>query len=323
MKILTKQFYKDAFTVLKATATGFDEDRVFKLSAALSYYTIFAIAPLLIIVLGVVGFVLGEDAQQGRIFEEINEFVGPEAAELIQSLIQNLAVGKGSFIATIIGAGTLIFASTKVFIEMQESLNIIFNVKPKPKRGWVKLLINRALSFSIVLILGFLLVASLLANVVISFVSNILINYLPEFSIFGIDLFDETTNIALYITNTVITFFVLAVLFGSIFKFLPDIKIKWKDVRKGAYFTAILFMIGKWAIGLYMQYAAPASSYGAAGAIVIILLWINYISLILFFGAEFTEKNTQLFGEGVRPSEIAVRIEQKEALAPSDPVETS
>ncbi|QNL51330.1 YihY/virulence factor BrkB family protein [Olivibacter sp. SDN3] len=323
MKILTKKFYKDAFAVLKATATGFGEDRVSKLSAALSYYTIFAIAPLLIIVLAVVSFVLGEEAQQGRVFEEINEYVGPEAAELIQSLIQNLAVGKGSIIATIIGVGTLIFASTKVFIEMQDSLNMIFNVKPKPKRGWVKLLIDRALSFSIVLILGFLLVASLLLNVVISFVSTTLVNYLPEFSVFGVDLFDETTNIALYIVNTLMTFFVLAILFGSIFKFLPDIQIKWKDVRAGAYFTAILFMIGKWAIGLYMQHAAPASGYGAAGSIVIILLWINYISSILFFGAEFTEKNAEMFGEGIHPSEIAVRIEQKEALDTGGTVDTN
>src|SRR5690606_22853729 len=190
------------------------------------------------------------------------EYVGADAAALIQSLIKGLSVGKGSIIATIIGVGTLIYASTKVFVEMQDSLNMIFNVKPKPKRGWVKLLVDRALSFSIVLILGFLLVVSLLLNVVISVISTTLIKYLPDFQVFGLDLFDETTNIALYLANTLITFIVLSVLFGCIFKFLPDVKIKWKDVRSGAFFTAILFMIGKWAIGLYMQHAAPASGYG-------------------------------------------------------------
>jgi membrane protein len=282
------------------------------MSAALSYYTIFALAPLLIIILAVVSFVLGDDAQQGRIFQQINEYVGADAAALIQSLIKGLSVGKGSIIATIIGVGTLIYASTKVFVEMQDSLNMIFNVKPKPKRGWVKLLVDRALSFSIVLILGFLLVVSLLLNVVISVISTTLIKYLPDFQVFGLDLFDETTNIALYLANTLITFIVLSVLFGCIFKFLPDVKIKWKDVRSGAFFTAILFMIGKWAIGLYMQHAAPASGYGAAGSIVIILLWINYTSSILFFGAEFTEKNAEMFGDGIKPSSIAVRINQQE-----------
>ncbi|MEH6304956.1 YihY/virulence factor BrkB family protein [Olivibacter sp. CPCC 100613] len=312
MKVLKKQFYKDAFTLLKATAIGFGDDKVSKMSAALSYYTIFALAPLLIIILAVVSFVLGDDAQQGKVFQQINEYVGADAAAFIQSLIQGLSVGKGSIIATIIGVGTLIFASTKVFVEMQDSLNMIFNVKPKPKRGWVKLLIDRALSFSIVLILGFLLVVSLLLNVVISVISTTLINYLPDLQIFGLNLFDETTNIALYLTNTLITFIVLSILFGCIFKFLPDVKIKWKDVRSGAFFTAILFMIGKWAIGLYMQYAAPASGYGAAGSIVIILLWINYTSSILFFGAEFTEKNAEMFGDGIKPSSIAVRINQQE-----------
>ncbi|MDM8177025.1 MULTISPECIES: YihY/virulence factor BrkB family protein [Olivibacter] len=312
MKVLRKQFYKDAFTLLKATVIGFGDDKVSKMSAALSYYTIFALAPLLIIILAVVSFVLGDDAQQGRIFQQINEYVGADAAALIQSLIKGLSVGKGSIIATIIGVGTLIYASTKVFVEMQDSLNMIFNVKPKPKRGWVKLLVDRALSFSIVLILGFLLVVSLLLNVVISVISTTLIKYLPDFQVFGLDLFDETTNIALYLANTLITFIVLSVLFGCIFKFLPDVKIKWKDVRSGAFFTAILFMIGKWAIGLYMQHAAPASGYGAAGSIVIILLWINYTSSILFFGAEFTEKNAEMFGDGIKPSSIAVRINQQE-----------
>jgi len=312
MKVLKKKFYKDSFTLLKATAQGFGNDKVSKMSAALSYYTIFALAPLLIIILAVVSFVLGDDAQQGRIFQQINEYVGSDAAALIQSLIQNLSTGKGSIIASIIGIGTLIFASTKVFVEMQDSLNMIFNVKPKPRRGWVKLLTDRALSFSIVLILGFLLVVSLLLNVIISFVSTTLINYLPDLTLFGLNLLDETTSIVLYLVNTFITFIVLSVLFGCIFKFLPDVKIRWKDVRSGAFFTALLFMIGKWAIGLYMQYAAPASGYGAAGSIVIILLWINYTSSILFFGAEFTEKNAEMFGEGVKPSSIAVRINQTE-----------
>ncbi len=315
-KFIRKNFYKDTFSLLKATAVGFGDDKVSKMSAALSYYTIFALAPLLIIVLAVVSLVLGDDAQQGKIFQQINEFVGTDAAALIQSLIKNLSTGKSSLVATVIGAATLMFASTKVFVEMQDSLNTIFNVKPKPKRGWVKLLINRALSFSIVLILGFLSVVSLMLNVVINVVSSTVIRYLPELHVFGLNLLDETTNIALYLTNTLITFIVLSVLFGCIFKFLPDVKIRWKDVRAGAFFTAVLFMIGKWAIGLYMQYAAPASGYGAAGSVIIILLWINYTSSILFFGAEFTEKNAEMYGEGIKPSSIAVRINQQEVSNP-------
>lgn len=314
MKILTKQFYKDSFEVLKATATSFSDDKAFKKSASLSYYTLFALAPMLIIIMGVVSLIWGQDATQGRIYNEINDYVGAEAAAQIQSIIQNLSVGKGSLIATIIGVGTLAFAATKVFIEIQDSLNEIFNVKPKPKRGWLKMLQDRALSFSIVLSLGFLLIVSLILNGIISALSSSLMDYLPSLTLFGFDLVDDTTVITLYIINNLITFFVLAVMFGAMFKFLPDIRIKWKDVRAGAYFTAILFMIGKWAIGLYMQYAAPASEYGAAGSIIIILLWINYVSLILYFGAEFTEKNAQMFGDGIRPSDIAVKVVNTETV---------
>jgi membrane protein len=321
MKIFKKQFYKDSFEVLKASAISFGDDKVSKMSASLSYYTIFALAPLIIIVMAVVGFVWGQDAAQGRIFQELNQYMGADAAAQIQSLIENLSVGQGSIIATAIGVGTLIFGSTKVFIEMQDSLNDIFNVKPKPKRGWVKLIADRAISFSIVLILGFLLVVSLIVNGAINALTTSIASYLPDFKIFGFDLFDESTVIVLYILNNLITFFVLAVLFGSIFKFLPDIKIRWKDVRAGAYFTAILFMIGKWGIGLYMQYAAPASGYGAAGSLIIILLWVYYTSFILFFGAEFTEKNAEMLGAGVRPSEIAVKMVEKEEVMKDPAVE--
>lgn len=312
MRIFTKQFYIDAFNVLKATGMAVSEDRIFKMAASLSYYTIFAMAPLLIIVMGVVAFVWGEDAAHGRVFAELNELIGPDAAATVQSVVQNLSIGESSTIATIIGIGALAFSSTKVFIEMQDTLNIIFNVRPKPKRGWVKMLLDRLLSFSIVLSLGFILIVSLIASGVIAALSSSIVNYLPDIYIFGYNLFDTTTIYVLNITNNVITFFVLSFLFGSIFKFLPDIKIKWKDVRSGAFFTAVLFMIGKWGIGIYMTQAAPGSAYGAAGTLIIILLWVFYAAIILFLGAEFTKINSEMFGHGIQPSSIAVKVQTKE-----------
>ncbi|WP_084163740.1 YihY/virulence factor BrkB family protein [Olivibacter sitiensis] len=318
MRILTKAFYVDAFSVLKATGVSFGEDKATKMAASLSYYTIFALAPLIIIIMAIVGIVWGEDAAQGRIFTELNELIGPDAAATVQSIVQNLNVGRGSSIATIIGVGTLAFSSTKVFIEMQDTLNMIFNVKPKPKRGWVKMLLDRLLSFSIVLSLGFILIVSFIASGLITALSTSIVSYLPDVFVFGYNLFDTTTLYVLDIVNNTLSFLVLSFLFGCIFKFLPDIKIRWKDVRSGAFFTAVLFMIGKWGIGLYMTQAAPGSAYGAAGTLIIILLWIFYAANILFLGAEFTKQNAEMFGMGIQPSSIAVKVRLEETSDEED-----
>lgn len=294
-------FLKEMIELLKETFAAFSKDNAMKMSAALAYYTIFSLAPLLLIIIWLTGFFFGDKAIQGEVSDGLNEFVGQESAKLVQEFIQGVSLAGKSGLAIIIGVGTLLAGSTKVFIEIQDSINTIWGVRAKPKKGWVKLLIDRVLSFSVIIGLGFLLIVSLAINIVIDTLSTILIDYFPDTTVFFASLI-----------NGSISFIVIAVLFGVIFKFLPDAEIKWASVRSGALFTAVLFIIGKYLIGLYMEYTAPASAYGAAGSMIVILLWIYYTSAILYFGAEFTKVYTiKKFGE-ITPSKYAVRVIQSE-----------
>jgi membrane protein len=290
-------FFKNAFELLKDTFTAFSEDNAMKMSAALAYYTIFSLAPLLLIIIWLTGFFFGEQAINGQIFGKLDEFVGEEAAMLIQEFIKGVSLAGKSGLAIIIGVGTLIVGATKVFIEIQDSINAIWGVRAKPQKGWLKLIIDRVLSFSVIIGLGFLLIVSLFINLIIDALSATLVEYFPDTTVFFIGL-----------VNGSVSFVIIAVLFAVIFKFLPDAKVKWVYVRSGAVFTTVLFILGKYLIGLYMQYTAPASAYGAAGSMVIILLWIYYTAAILFFGAEFTQVFAQRHDGEIEPSRYAVKI---------------
>lgn len=287
--------------MLSATFTSFGNDKAMKMSAALAYYTIFSLAPLLLVVIWLVGFFFGEQASRGEVFEELEAFVGADAAMQIQQVIERISLEGKSGLAIGIGIGTLIAGSTTIFIEIQDSINTIWQVRPKPKKGWVKLLVNRVLSFSMILGMGFLLIVSLIVNTVILAFSDFVSRYLPFDTVWAVDL-----------VNRGITFIIISVLFGVIFKVLPDARISWKEVRSGAMFTAVLFMLGQFLIGLYMQYSAPASAYGAAGSVILILLWIYYTAAILYFGAEFTKEYARTYGNGIEPSPYAVRVIQTE-----------
>lgn len=290
-------FFKNAFGLLKDTFIAFSEDNAMKMSAALAYYTIFSLAPLLLIIIWLTGFFFGEKAINGQVFGELNEFIGEESAMLIQDFIKGVSLAGKSGFAIVIGVGVLIAGATKVFIEIQDSINAIWGVRAKPKKGWLKLIVDRVLSFSVIIGLGFLLIVSLFINLIIDALSNTLVEYFPDTTVFFISLI-----------NGSISFVIIAILFAVIFKFLPDAEIKWVYVRSGAIFTAALFILGKYLIGLYMQYTAPASAYGAAGSMVIVLLWIYYTSAILFFGAEFTQVYAKRHEGEIRPSKYAVKI---------------
>lgn len=290
-------FLKNAYELLKDTFIAFSEDNAMKKSAALAYYTTFSLAPLLLIIIWSTGFFYGEQATKGQIFGELNEFVGEEAAKLIQEFIQGVSLSGKSGLAIGIGVGTLIAGATKVFIEIQDSINAIWGVRAKPKKGWVKLIVDRVLSFSVILGLGFLLIVSLSVNIVIDTVSSTLIEYFPDTTVFFVSLISASFS-----------FFIIAILFAVIFKFLPDAEVKWSYIRIGAIFTTLLFILGKYLIGLYMQYTAPASAYGVAGSLIVILLWIYYTSAILFFGAEFTQVYARKHAGEILPSKYAVRI---------------
>lgn len=282
---------KKLWKVIKLSFRDFSHDKITKKSAALAYYTLFSLPGMLIVIITLLDTVYGKEAIQGTIQSKISEMVGPMAALQIQDLIRNAAVSGDTSIAAIIGVITLLFGATKMFGEIQESINQIWNLRAKPKKGWLKLILNRLISFSMVITLGFLLLVSLVLSSLVLLLSNYLASYLPE-----------VTVILVYIINLILSFVITAFLFAIIFKVLPDAKIRWRDVTVGAVATTVLFMIGKFAIGYYLGKSNVGSTYGAAGSIIVILVWIYYSAIILYFGAAFTKEYAQHFGLHIYPA---------------------
>ena len=287
--------FKSIWEILKKSVTGFSDDKVTKLSASLAYYTVFAMAPLLIIVISLSGFFLGQDAAEGKIYAQLAGFVGSDTAVQLQDMIKHASIAGKSKIAAIIGVITLLVGATTVFAEIQDSINSIWGLKPKPKKGWLKMLKNRFLSFSVIISLGFLLLVSLAISALIDSFSDSLKERFPDITI-----------IVFSVVNILITLLVIGAIFGVIYKVLPDAKISWKDVLAGAVVTAILFMIGKFAISFYISKSNVGSTYGAAGSLVILLLWVYYSAMILYFGAEFTKAYSVKFGSPIYPDDYAV-----------------
>lgn len=311
-KIFTKKTFKSSLRVLKETFSCFMQDKGLKLSASLSYYTVFSMAPLLLLIISLAGAIFGREASEGRVFEEIHDLIGNDAALQIQQVIRNMQLSGKTTMSVVIGAVTLIIGATTVFGEIQDSINMIWKVKAKPKKGWLKLVKDRLLSGSIIIGLGFLLMVSLIANGALVALNNILKQWFPDFTI-----------VLFNIVNIAVSFLVITVLFGVIFKVLPDAKIKWKDVRAGAFFTACLFLIGRYLIGLYISTTAAGSPYGAAGSLIVILLWVYYTAAILYLGAEFTRTYAIFKGRRIQPSEFAVFVEQREIERDTAPVTTA
>lgn len=297
----TRITFSTAFKILKDTFQGFLDDRALKFSASLSYYTIFSLAPLLLLMISLAGVFFGRDAIQGHLFTEMNGLIGNEAAAQIQDIIKSTELSGQTTMAVVIGGITLIIGATSVFGEIQDSINIIWKVKAKPKRGWLKLIKDRLLSSSLIVGLGFLLIVSLMVNGALLALSDWLKNYFPD-----------VTLIIFQIANVLISFIVITTLFGVIFKVLPDAKIAWKDVRAGAFFTACLFMLGRFLIGIYIDVTSTGSAYGAAGSLIVILVWVYYTAAILYFGAVFTRVYAEYIGARIEPADYAVYVEQQE-----------
>ncbi len=283
---------------------GFMDDNALKLSAALSYYTIFSLAPLLIIIISLIGIFFGDEAVSGRIFGQISGLVGSEAALQIQEIIKNVKLSNSNTYAAVFGLIILLIGASGVFAEIQESINYIWGIKAKPKRGMIKYLYNRLMSFSMIGSLGFLLLVGLIVNSVVDILSERLANILPQNTVF-----------LFYIINTAIVFSIITLLFTVIFKTLPDGKVALRDCMIGASFTAFLFMIGKFAIGYYLGSYNMASIYGAAGSMIIILVWVYYSAIILYFGAEFTKVFAYTHGEKIIPNRYSVHIYKENSIA--------
>lgn len=286
---------RHAWQLVRETFGLWAEDKVPRLGAALAYYSVFSIAPLLVIVIAVAGFVFGEQAAQGRVQREVRNTLGAPTAEALQAMIvQARETGRGA-LATLIGVGVLLFGASGVFGQLQDALNTIWKVTPKPGRGLVGIVRDRFLSFAMVLGIGFLLLVSLAVTAALAALGD-WAEQLPG----GAYLWQTV--------NSVVSFGLIALLFATIFRVLPDVKVRWSDVWVGAGVTAFLFVVGKYLIGLYLGRSSFASVYGAAGSLVVILLWVYYSSQILLWGAEFTRAYTERFGVHAEPADNAVFV---------------
>ena len=293
---------KNIWTSLKKSGSDIGTYNVTKLSAALAYYTVFALAPMMIVFTSIISFFYGREAAEGQVYGQIKSVVGADAAAQIQQIIKNAALSPSFTFASVVGIIALVFSATGVFAEIQTSINIIWNLKTKPKKsGILKMLKTRLLSFSLIVSLGFIALVSLLINTLIGLLMTQLQRFLPP----------ETVYLS-FVINIVITLAAIGFLFAIVFKVLPDANIKWRDVWVGAFATAILFMIGRFGIGLYLNKSNPGSTFGAAGSMIIILLWVYYSSIILYFGAAFTRNYAQTIGRHIYPNDYAVYIQQVE-----------
>ncbi|MFO7446829.1 MAG: YihY/virulence factor BrkB family protein [Ignavibacteriaceae bacterium] len=286
--------------VWKFIADVFDRwstDKAPKLGAALSFYTIFSLAPLLIIVISVAGLLFGEEAARGEIVYQIEGLIGRNGAEIVQTALKNTSNAETGLIAIVISLVTSIIGSTIVFVELQDSLDMIWKVKPKPGSSLIKGLIkDRIRSFTVVIGTGFLLLVSLVISAVISALNNFINENFVLIPFWILEL-----------VNIIISFGIVYIMFAMIYKILPDVHLAWGDVWIGSLVTSSLFVLGKYLIGIYIGTSSLSSTYGAAGSLVVLLLWVYYSAQIIFLGAEFTAVYAEKYGSGVRPKSKFVR----------------
>ena len=332
MKIIrkTKHFFIAVYHLFIAAGKGFIEDRVMKLSAALAYYTIFSLTPLIIILLSSATLFFGDKMKtRDKFFGQVSDMVGKDAALQIQGFVESANRSGQSTFALITGIITLIIGATAIFVEIQDSINLIWKVKAVPKKGWLKMLTNRLLSFSLVVSLGFLLLVSLVINSIVVGLGSKLAAFLSHSKINDVlPVANDTMTLIIIILNNIITVAAVTAVFTIIFKVLPDVNIRWKSAIIGALFTAILFGLGKYLIGVYIEKGNPGSAFGAASSIIVILVWVYYTAIILYFGAEFTQSYAEKYDGGISPSKYAVHtkitiIEKKvDVLPPQHPEDT-
>ncbi len=285
--------------VLRSAVISFLDHKCMKLSASLAYYTIFSLPPLLLLIISLCSIFYGRQAIQGEIIQLISGYVGSETAFQIQTALANTALSGNNIFATATGIIMLILGATGIFGEIQDSINFIWGLKTKPEKGWLALIINRLLSFSMILVMGFILLVSLTLNTFMDLFFKKLEEFFPAYII----------RLVLYLDYAFI-FIVIVTLFAMIFKILPDASIRWKHVMNGAIATGILFMAGKYLISYYLSFNTTVSAYGTTGSIIILLLWVYYSAIILYFGAEFTHAYARHHGIIIRPNKYAVFIDK-------------
>jgi membrane protein len=277
------------------------DDDALRLGASLAYYTLFAIAPILLVATAIAGMVFGPEAVRGEIVGQLDHLIGHEGARAVQSLLEGASQRRSGILATVIGSITFVVAATGAFLELQGALNTIWRVKPKPGRHLKAFFVDRLVSFGLVVAIGFLLMVSLAVTAALAALNGWLSQYAPD------------VPLLLSFVGTMVSLVVTTGLFALLFRFLPDVRLKWHDVMTGALATAVLFTFGQLLIGLYLGQSSMASTYGAAGSVMILLLWVYYSCQILLFGAEFTRVYAQR--EGAKPAPEAFAVKDPDAVS--------
>jgi membrane protein len=285
---------KDLPSLIVKTSKAWFADDPFRLGAIIAYYAVISLPGLLVIILNLVGSIWGYEIVQGQLTSEFSAALGSDAAKAIETIIAETQQADKGILSTIFGIGTIIFGATGVFYQLKLSLNDIWKIKPNPDAKIWKVVLDRVLSFAFVLVIGFLLLVSFIITAAINALNDYIDNVLPDILVYVTYALDFALSIG-----------IISVLFALMFKYLPDAKIKWKTVWIGAVITSLLFVIGKSLLGLYFGQVDPGSTYGAAGIVVLVLLWVSYSSMILFFGAEFTYVYSERYKSGIEPTEIA------------------
>lgn len=298
-----KTYFSGIFSITKKTAKAWNAADPFRQSAVVAYYAIFSIPALLVIIISCAGLFFGKEAVQGQISAQIGAAISPDTAEQVEDMIAKASEQKASILATVISIITLILGSTGVFSQLQTSLNQIWEVKASDEKKFLKTIRDRVFSFGLVLSIAFLMLVSLVLTAGLEAFSGWIKAHLPDFMLAVFRLISFLLSLG-----------VLSALFALMFKILPDAKIKWRDVWIGAIATTLLFLLGKFGLGIYFAKAEPGSTYGAAGSIVLIMLWASYSCMILFFGAEFTKQYALHHGRKIEPKKGAELLTNAEDL---------
>lgn len=292
-------------SMLKETFIKWSDHDPFRDSGTIAYYTIFSLPGLLVIVVNLAGYVFGTEAVTHQISTQISGVTGGEAGRQIEAIIANANTSKGFTISSLVGVATLLFGATGVFYQTQKSINGMWEVKPDPKRKFLKFLKDRLFSFGMILIVGFLMLVSLIVSAALGALSHWVVANLPDIFI-----------VVFKVLNAVVSLAVITVLFAAMYKILPDAEVGWRDVWVGAFLTACFFVLANLGLGYYFDEADPGSTYGAAGSIILIMLWVSYVALILLFGAQFTQVYACRRGKAIKPVEYAVKTDEESKSRP-------
>lgn len=288
---------RDFWKILKEAGNGFVQHNVFKLSASLCFYAIFSIGPVMLVIIFITGIFFSQEAIEGTIFNQINGIIGKEAALQVQELIRNTSLSSNNNIMAILGFALLLFSATAVFTEIQESMNSIWNVQVKKHKNWQQIIKNRLVSFIMITGLGLFLILLLIID---GLLEGLMDKFLAMFPRIALNM--------VYAANLLLTLLIVSILFAFIYKIMPDINFKWKYALVGAFFSAILFMIGKFGLTFYLSTSKMSSTYSSAGSLIILLSWIYYSATILYFGAEFTKAYARKYSTSIMPKSYAVNI---------------